>query len=145
MRFVEVDRGFPEPCWLLLSRSGGRPVTKRTQNWLRFLTEQVGERQPGQVFQHSCERYRETNLCCNPAHVTIGDRSSNGRTAHQVRAETGVPWTGARTGPIGPYRSAPWTCHCGWKGNKHSASLHRLRVHGQSGPVPKSLVDQSPT
>lgn len=123
-----------EDCWII-----DMPV-RQSKQALNWLTETVGERQPGELFQHLCEIAREANRCIRPEHVVIGTKSTNAAHMHELRRRAGQPWTGGRKQgeKMGPYWSTPWRCHCEWEGTRHSAPLHRKQVHGEIGPVPPS-------
>lgn len=90
----EEDRGYGTVCWIWpwpegsLSETVGVNIRKKAK---RLFKEFVGEKRPGQLWMHLCERYGEPNLCVRPDHVVFGTKSTNQAHYHALRRAAGVP------------------------------------------------------
>jgi NUMOD3 motif len=97
---VEEDRDYGTVCWIWNRPfTSGSITTHRTVK--RLLEQTVGERQPGQLWMHLCEKFREQNLCVRPDHIVMGTKSANAAHSHALRAAAGIPHA-----PIRPPHSA---------------------------------------
>ena len=89
---VEEDRGYGTVCWVWTRPlpPTGKTVSVRKKA-KRLFAKFVGEKQPGQVWMHLCERYGEPNLCVRPDHIAIATKSANMAHWHALRCAAGDP------------------------------------------------------